>query len=199
MKKEAMSIVKLCAQAVNTVANLKILSPTRVVTHTVPKGAWNGQIIHVKHLRLFGCKAWVLIPKKKRKTWNSKSSVCIFAGYPGNSKTYRLIDRENLMTVIVECNVNFVKSDRNTPMLQEKKHSEGVYAVSEPTRIAVQSQPVHLSPTAEEHVKVEEDIERSETVMHEEETVEDHPASESEGQRRKYSLRKMYQRSSRIT
>jgi hypothetical protein len=35
--------------------------------------------------------------------------------------------------------------------------------------------------------------------MHEEETDEDHPESESEVQRRRYSLRKKYQRTSWIT
>jgi hypothetical protein len=48
---------------------------------------------------------------------------------------------------------------------------------------------VHLSPTAEENIKVEEDNESSESVMHQEETDKEHSESKSEFPPQRYPLR----------
>jgi hypothetical protein len=90
----------------------------------------------------------VLILNKYRKTWDLKSREFIFVRYAGNSKAYHLIDPQNPTKIIIKQNVRSVECcDRNTPLLQ-RRNTERVYAISEPPKVTVQSQPVHLSTTA---------------------------------------------------
>ncbi|KAG6590626.1 Integrase catalytic core protein [Phytophthora cinnamomi] len=43
---------------------------------------------NVKHMRIFGCKAYVLTPKEKRLKWDPKAREGIFMGYEERSKAY---------------------------------------------------------------------------------------------------------------
>jgi hypothetical protein len=61
----------------------------------------------------------------------------------------------------------------NTTVLL-KSDTEGVYAISEPRKGTVQSQPVHLSPTAAKVWWLKGMIGSSENVMYQEVTDEDH-------------------------
>lgn len=42
--------------------------------------------------RVFGCQAFVHIPKDERKKLDSKSKKCVFMGYGATTKGYRLYD-----------------------------------------------------------------------------------------------------------
>ena len=57
-----------------------------------PYEAWTGQKPQVDGLRVFGCQAFVHIPKDERKKLDSKSKRCIFLGYGATTKGYRLYD-----------------------------------------------------------------------------------------------------------
>ena len=46
----------------------------------------------MKHLRVFGCNAYVHVPKEERGKLDSKSKKCIFVGYGNETKGYRLFD-----------------------------------------------------------------------------------------------------------
>ena len=46
----------------------------------------------VDHLRIFGCQAFVHVPKDERKKLDSKSKKCILMGYGTTTKGYRLYD-----------------------------------------------------------------------------------------------------------
>ena len=48
----------------------------------------------VKHMRVFGCLAYVLTPKEKRLKWDAKSRPGLFVGYEESSKAYRVYDIE---------------------------------------------------------------------------------------------------------
>ena len=54
----------------------------------------------VKHMRVFGCRAYVLTPKEKRLKWNPKSKTGVFVGYEEVSKAYRVYDIDALRVVI---------------------------------------------------------------------------------------------------
>lgn len=80
------------AEAVATATYLRNRSPTKAVAGMTPYEAWTGQKPHVGGLRVFGCQAFVHVPKDERKKLDPKSKKCIFLGYGANTKGYRLYD-----------------------------------------------------------------------------------------------------------
>ena len=48
----------------------------------------------VKHMRVFGCQAYILTPSEKRLKWDPKARIGIFMGYEEVSKAYRVFDIE---------------------------------------------------------------------------------------------------------
>ena len=55
-----------------------------------PQEVWTGKKLSLSHLRLFGCDAYVRVPKEKRTKLDSKSKKCIFVGYRDGLKGYKL-------------------------------------------------------------------------------------------------------------
>lgn len=53
-----------------------------------PYQAFTGNAPSLAHLRIFGCKAWVHIPNKKRRKLDPKSLECTFLGYAKNRKAF---------------------------------------------------------------------------------------------------------------
>ena len=50
----------------------------------------------VKHMRVFGCRAFVLTLKEKRSKWDSKAREGLFIGYEEALKAYRIYDIERI-------------------------------------------------------------------------------------------------------
>ena len=63
----------------------------------------------VKHMRVFGCRAYVLTPKEKRLKWNPKSKTGVFVGYEEVSKAYRVYDID-AQRVVISRDVTFDES-----------------------------------------------------------------------------------------
>ena len=80
------------AEALSTATYLRNRSPTKAETEMTPYEAWTGEKPRVDHLRIFGCQAFVHIPKDERKKLDSKSRKCILMGYGTTTKGYRLYD-----------------------------------------------------------------------------------------------------------
>ncbi|ODM96964.1 Retrovirus-related Pol polyprotein from transposon TNT 1-94 [Orchesella cincta] len=51
-------------------------------------------MVHLGHIKTFGCTAYKHVPKQQRGTWDAKSTKCILVGYDSNSNNYRLYDSE---------------------------------------------------------------------------------------------------------
>ena len=60
----------------------------------------------VSHFRVFGCEAWAHIPYEKRKALQPKSEKCIFVGYFGDVKGYRIIQPHS-HDIIIRRDVKF--------------------------------------------------------------------------------------------
>ena len=54
-----------------------------------PEEAWTGNKLNLSHIRIFGTRAMVLVPKQYRKKWDPKSEECIFTGIDEHTKGYR--------------------------------------------------------------------------------------------------------------
>lgn len=104
---------KFWAEALNTSIYLRNRTPTAALKEAVPEEVWTGSKVDVSHLRIFGCKAQVHVPRQKRKKFDPKSRECILTGYCEATKGYRLIDLKNPTKVIVARDVIFLESSPN--------------------------------------------------------------------------------------
>jgi len=57
------------------------LSPVVVLNSEVLSKIWFGKNVKYDHLRVFGCKAFVHVPKDERSKLDVKSRQCIFISY----------------------------------------------------------------------------------------------------------------------
>ena len=80
------------AEALSTATFLRNRSPTKAVCGMTPHEAWTGEKPRVDGLRVFGCQAFVHVPKEERKKLDPKSRKCILLGYGTTTKGYRLYD-----------------------------------------------------------------------------------------------------------
>jgi hypothetical protein len=59
-----------------------------------PYEKWTGKEPELNHLRVFGCTAYAMIPKEKRKKWDNHGKKLCFLGYGELRKGFRLMDAE---------------------------------------------------------------------------------------------------------
>lgn len=79
-------------EAVKTAVDIINLSPSGPLNKGIPDEVWSGKKISYDHLKVFGCLAFVHIPKDERAKLDSKTKQCIYLGSPKNEFGYRLWD-----------------------------------------------------------------------------------------------------------
>ena len=65
-------------------------SPSSTLEDKTPQEVWTGKKPSLSHLRVFGCDAYVHVPKEKQTKLDIKSEKCIFIGYKDGLKGYKL-------------------------------------------------------------------------------------------------------------
>ena len=79
-------------ESLNTAAYVINLSPVVALDGDVPDRVWTGKNVSYDHLRVFGCKAFVHVPKDERSKLDVKTRQCIFIGYGQDEFGYRFYD-----------------------------------------------------------------------------------------------------------
>ena len=79
-------------EAINTAVYLKNMSPTKSLEFKTPFEALLGFKSIIKHLRVFGSKAFSHVPKEDRKKLDSKAIKCTFVGYCIKFKAYKFFN-----------------------------------------------------------------------------------------------------------
>ena len=79
-------------EVMRTSIDLINLSPSVPLKGDVPERAWTEKDVSYDNLRVFGCKAFVHIPKDERSKLDVKAKPCIFLGYGHAEFGYRLWD-----------------------------------------------------------------------------------------------------------
>lgn len=79
------------AEAAATAVYVINRSPTSALSDVTPEEAWSNKKPDLSHLRVFGSKAMVHIPKANRKKLDLKSRELIFVGYSEETKGYRFL------------------------------------------------------------------------------------------------------------
>lgn len=73
--------------------------------------AWTDKKIDLRHLRVFGSRAFVHIPKQQRTKCDSKSKEMVFVGYCEDSKAYKLMNRRNPLCKIQKAKDVFIETE----------------------------------------------------------------------------------------
>ena len=74
-------------------------SPSLALEDKTPQDVWTGKKPSLSHLRVFGCDAYIHVPKEKRTKLDSKFERCIFIGYKDGLKCYKLWNLETRKVV----------------------------------------------------------------------------------------------------
>lgn len=112
------------AEAINTAAYLINRSIASGLNGQTPEEVWSSKKPDLSHLRVFGSDAMVMVPKQKRRKWDSKSNKLKFVGYCEDTKGYRLIDVKTGKITISRDVVFFEKCQESVQLpLDEKPNS----------------------------------------------------------------------------
>ena len=87
------------AEAILTATYVKNRTPSKTTDGKTPFERWYGKKPYVGHFRVFGCLAYVHIPKVDRNKFDSKATLCRFIGYSLNRKGYKLYNEEERKVV----------------------------------------------------------------------------------------------------
>jgi transposase InsO family protein len=83
-------------EAVMTATFLRNRCPTRAISHDKsPHQVWTGKKPLLTNLKVFGCHAYVTVPKEKRTKFDARSVRCRFLGYSEHEKAYRFEELES--------------------------------------------------------------------------------------------------------
>ncbi|TMW61094.1 hypothetical protein Poli38472_014555 [Pythium oligandrum] len=96
-------------EAVTTSAFLRNRLPTRAQDlHMSPHEVWTKKKPTLANLKVFGCHAYVHVPKEKRSKFDARSVLCRFLGYSDHEKAYRF---EELSTgrIVVSRDAQFME------------------------------------------------------------------------------------------
>eukprot|EP00253_Pinus_taeda_P002533 PITA_02533 len=89
---------ELWAEAVETTCYLDNRSPSSALEDKNPQEVWTGKNPSLSHLRVFGCDAYIHVPKEKRTKLDSKFQKCIFIG--GSIEQFYVKTREGALEIV---------------------------------------------------------------------------------------------------
>ncbi|KMQ82180.1 retrovirus-related pol polyprotein from transposon tnt 1-94 [Lasius niger] len=114
---------KFWAEAVNTAVYLKNRSPHKAVRGKTPEEIWTGRMIDLSHLKVFGCLAYVHVPKNLKNKWDVEGKPYLFVGYCEDTKGYRLFDLEEKGKIIRARDVVFLENEFSINDTEETNRS----------------------------------------------------------------------------
>jgi hypothetical protein len=88
MLEDARLSKKYWAFAISMAVYLKNCTLTRSMVGKTPYDTWHGRKPSLQHLHVFGCLAFVQVPKEKRKMLHYRATAVIFIGYSILTKQY---------------------------------------------------------------------------------------------------------------
>jgi transposase InsO family protein len=96
----------LWTEAIATANYVANRTSTRANSGTTPFERFTGKIPQIDHLRVFGCKSYVLDTSPHLKKWAPRAHECIFLGYDSNSRGFRNFNRAT-RRILVSKDVRF--------------------------------------------------------------------------------------------
>jgi hypothetical protein len=90
---------ELWAEVVGTACYLVNKSPSSTLNDKTPHEVWTGKKPSLTHLKVFGCEAYVHVPKENMSKLDKKVEKCIFIGCKDGIKGYKLWNPETKKVV----------------------------------------------------------------------------------------------------
>jgi hypothetical protein len=87
------------AKAMGIACYLVNRSPSSALGDKTPQEVWTGKEPSLTHLKVFGCDAYVHVPKENKSKLDKKDEKCIFIGYKDGLKSYNLWNLETKKVV----------------------------------------------------------------------------------------------------
>ena len=81
-------------EAVNTAVYPINRSPSVPLDSDIPQRVWMGKDVPYSHLKVFGCKTFMHVPKEQRSKLDDKATSCILIGYGDEEFSYMLWNSE---------------------------------------------------------------------------------------------------------
>ena len=75
------------------------ISPSSALYGKIPQDVWTGKEPSLTHIKVFGCDAYVHVPKENRSKLDKKAEKCIFIGYKDGLKVYNIWNPKNKKVV----------------------------------------------------------------------------------------------------
>ena len=100
-------------------------SPSAPLGFDVPEKVWTCKEISYNHLKVFGCKAFIHVPKEQRSKLDGKALPCIFIGYGNEEFGYKVWDPKT-RKVIRSRDVVFHEDQTMKDSNKEEQQSEKV-------------------------------------------------------------------------
>ena len=146
--------MKYWAIAVSVAVYLKNRTPTRSMVGKTPYEAWHrsGRKPSLKHLRVFGCLAFVNIPKEKQKKLDYRATPGIFVGYSISTKQYFVYDPLAKMLhrsrdVVFREGKQYTAPNAADEAISNEHFYRDVIVEPTPTKQSETSQPIEKQPT----------------------------------------------------
>ncbi|GKV04185.1 hypothetical protein SLEP1_g16379 [Rubroshorea leprosula] len=154
-------------EAVNTVVYLINRSPSVPLNFQIPEKAWTEKDVGYSHLRVFGCKAFMHVPKEQRSKLDDKAIPCIFVGYGDEEFGYRLWDLQKKKTVRSRY-VVFHEHEKINDLKEDKATGSSGEGVEDLTSAKTPSRKI----TDEEEVQAPEDETEEPTIEEDEASID---------------------------
>jgi hypothetical protein len=97
---------ELWVEVVGTACYLVNISPSLALDDKTAQEVWIGKKPSLTHLKVFGCEAYVHVPKEKRSKLDKKAEKCIFIWYKDGLKGYK-ISKQKTKKVVYKQDVVF--------------------------------------------------------------------------------------------
>ena len=78
------------AEALMTTVYVLNLSPCVPLEGDIPQKVGSGKEVSYKHMKVFGCRAFVHVPRDERSKLDSKTKQCVLLGHSDEQFGYRL-------------------------------------------------------------------------------------------------------------
>ena len=112
-------------EAVQTAVYLINRLPSVPLGFDIPERVWTGKEVSYSHLKVFGCKAFMHVPKEQRSKLDDRAIPCVFVGYGNTEFGYKLWDPER-KKVVRSRDVVFHEHETIADFEKEKKTSHGL-------------------------------------------------------------------------
>ncbi|KAK9134880.1 hypothetical protein Syun_014210 [Stephania yunnanensis] len=107
-------------EALDLACYLMNRSPSAPLEFDVPERVWSGKDVTYSHLKVFGCKTFMYVPKEQRRNLMIEAVPCILLGFGDAEFGYRLWDQEK-KKIVRSRDVAFHEYETITDLKTSKK------------------------------------------------------------------------------